>query len=311
MSVVSDQFFTLIVNPVSGKRNGLIQANRIYEQLQKKNIRCDLRVSEYAGHVKVLVNVALDKQCIHFIIVGGDGTINECINAFCSHATFVPGRIAFTVLPLGTGNDFATHMKLRKDIDSIIRRIVSHTFTVHDAARVSSLSGDGKEKYFLNMSGFGFDGIVAQTANRLKRKGYRGLWVYYVALCKHLFTHKSSQLQVVVKGQPSMDMKLFTGAVGIGKHNGGGMIQCPDALHHDGLLDITLITHMSVAEIIWNISRLFNGTIYSHPKVKFIRCASLELYSHDTVLIETDGEDFTCLPSRIDVIPQAFRVWID
>jgi len=308
---MSREQFTCIANPVSGKGKALTEGTALQEQLQKQNHQCHLLISEYKGHIALLVNKALENNCTQFIIAGGDGTLNECINAFCSSPHFAPGKIAFTVLPFGTGNDFAHHLQLRNTALSAANRMLQKKIMVHDVGYIEKTEAPQHRKYFINMAGFAFDALVAKTANHIKQKNFRGKWIYYVALLRHLFVYRSIPCSLNIASQNTLRIPLFTGAIGIGKSNGGGMLQCPLAIPNDGLFDITLIEKMNLGAIVLSFPKLFNGKIYEHKKVHHYKCSSLELKSESNMLIECDGEDAMQLPCRVQIIPQAFRVYID
>ena len=55
----------------------------------------------------------------HLFVAGGDGTLNEALNGVAR----VDGgleAITFGVIPLGTGNDFATALGLPEDVEAAI-----------------------------------------------------------------------------------------------------------------------------------------------------------------------------------------------
>ena len=67
--------------------------------------------------------------------------------------------------------------------------------------------------------------------------------------------------------------------------------------------------HLRLLELVQNIHVLYNGKILSHPKVESYRVKSLSAESHQTVLLEIDGEPLGQLPVEISVVPQAIRVF--
>src|SRR5439155_17612433 len=107
-----------------------------------------------------------------------------------------------------------------------------------------------------------------------------------------------------------IEAKITQVAVGNGRYHGAGMCVCPAALIDDGLLDVTVIRYLSLAELVWNLPALYNGRIYSHPKVEWCRAKSVKADSRETALIEIDGEPLGRLPIEISVLPKAIRVWM-
>ena len=65
----------------------------------------------------------------HLFVGGGDGTLNEVLNGVAR----TPGgldAITFGIIPLGTGNDFATAQGVPEDIDEAIAQIFDGPATV-------------------------------------------------------------------------------------------------------------------------------------------------------------------------------------
>jgi diacylglycerol kinase family enzyme len=83
---------------------------------------------------------------------------------------------------------------------------------------------------------------------------------------------------------------------------------CPGASIDDGLLDVTIIRYLSLPELVWNLPVLYNGRIYSHPKVESFRAKRVLADSREPALIEIDGESLGRLPIEVSVLPKAIRV---
>ena len=45
---------------------------------------------------------------------------------------------------------------------------------------------------------------------------------------------------------------VYSATIGIGKYNGGGMLQTPDAVADDGLFDLTVIRRMNPLQVLYN-----------------------------------------------------------
>jgi diacylglycerol kinase family enzyme len=101
---------------------------------------------------------------------------------------------------------------------------------------------------------------------------------------------------------------VFNISVGICKYNGGGMIQLPDAVADDGLFDITVINRISKPDIIFNLKRLYNGTITKHPLAGSYRGRTVIIESDQLIQLETDGESLGHSPFKFEIIPRSIRV---
>ena len=86
------------------------------------------------------------------------------------------------------------------------------------------------------------------------------------------------------------------------------MSQTPDAVTDDGLFDITIIKRMTKLDVIWNIRRLYDGSIIKHSKVLSYTCRKIFIDSIPPISIETDGESLGHSPLEIEIIPKSVTV---
>jgi diacylglycerol kinase (ATP) len=96
--------------------------------------------------------------------------------------------------------------------------------------------------------------------------------------------------------------------IGIGKYNGGGMMQVPGAIADDGLFDLTVIKKISKPDVIMSLRKLYNGNIVRHPKVETYTGRSISIYSDTKILLETDGESLGHTPMEFQIIPRSVQV---
>jgi diacylglycerol kinase family enzyme len=148
---------------------------------------------------------------------------------------------------------------------------------------------------------------VVERANRSKEKGKTGPLLYFYHLLFSLMSYRSIRAVVEIDGR-SFKRKIFSLNVGIGKYNGGGMIQVPHAVVDDGLYSITLIRRIGKLNVLVNIKKLYNGTIASHSKVETYMARSVQIAGSSRLTIETDGESLGHGPVSFEIIPRSVRV---
>lgn len=68
---------------------------------------------------------------------------------------------------------------------------------------------------------------------------------------------------------------------------GAGMQVCPEASLDDGLLDITIVRHLRLHQLMCNMPMLYNGKILRHPRVESHRVKTITAKSRDNVPVET------------------------
>jgi len=120
---------------------------------------------------------------------------------------------------------------------------------------------------------------------------------------------QGKQVILQLDDSKTLNVQITNVAAGNGQYHGAGMWICPGAIIDDGLLDVTVVRHLRLPELVRNVRVLYNGGILSHPKVESYRVKSLRAESHETVLLEIDGEPLGQLPVEVSVVPQAIRVF--
>ena len=141
----------------------------------------------------------------------------------------------------------------------------------------------------------------------MKQKGRSGAFLYFYNIFTSLMGYKSKKAEIMIDGI-AIDRRVFSMNVGIGKYNGGGMIQVPHAVADDGLYSITLIKRMGKLNVMANVKRLYNGTIVEHRRVETYMGSSVEIRDASRLQIETDGESLGHGPVNFRIIPRSVRV---
>ena len=104
---------------------------------------------------------------------------------------------------------------------------------------------------------------------------------------------------------------LLSVAIGVGRYNGGGIQQLPEAVVDDGLLDVTLIHPLHWWNIIFRLKRLFNGDIYTIGHVTHAQGKRVRIESSPEICLEIDGELIGNTPVELSNIPRAVRVVVN
>ncbi len=156
---VKGKNISLIINPKAGHLISQQRGNRIAELLQKHSCNVRLFYTERRGHAMQIVADNAKKTDI-FICCGGDGTLNETVNGVMEHAPNTP----IGYIPSGTTNDFASTMKLSKNLDRAVSVITSGCLFQTDIGRIKE-SG----RYFSYIASFGaFTSVSYQTPQETK-----------------------------------------------------------------------------------------------------------------------------------------------
>ena len=112
----------------------------------------EVRITAKQGDAESFSRDAADRGFDLIVAAGGDGTLNAVINGIGERLS----AVSVGLVPLGTGNDFARSLNLPKDVDASIELLERRQTRQIDLVRVTS----DHTRYFVNVSGGGFSGIV-------------------------------------------------------------------------------------------------------------------------------------------------------
>ena len=301
----------VIVNPNAGRGQGRKDWKKISAILDSRGISYDHSFTEYRHHAIELTAQAAAKGFRQFVGVGGDGTMNEIINGIYGQDKVPTAEFTVGMITVGTGNDWGRLFGIPLDYDGAAAVIARGETTMHDAGQLWYFHGTKREKrYFINIAGLGFDALVVKRTNRQKDKGHGSKMIYFWNLLRSLLFYRYTSTEVVIDGEKVVH-DTFTISLGIGKYSGGGMRQTPNAIYNDGLFDVTIIQRMRKGEIIRNLRRLYDGSVYEHPKIKWYRGKDIKIDSDPLIHVEADGESLGHSPIEFRVIPRSVNVIVN
>ncbi len=300
-----------VINPNSGGRKCERDWNKISGLLDKQNIDYHAVFTQRRNHAIELVRDHIEQGYRKVVSIGGDGTLNEIVNGVFRQKTVPTTDITLGVVSVGTGNDWGRTFHIPADYAGAIELLRKEDTFVQDAGMVSfDAKADIKARYFINMAGLGYDGLVAQKTNADKELGKANPLVYFKNIFSALFSYKSQPTRIIIDGV-EMHHNLFSLNIGIGRFNGGGMIQAPNALPDDGLFDLTIYKHMSKWSVVANVNRLYNGTIGQHKKVELHTGRNIIIDPRNPILLEVDGESLGVSPFTFTLIPGCLKVVVN
>jgi YegS/Rv2252/BmrU family lipid kinase len=298
----------VVVNPNAGRGRGLKDWKQIDALLKRHMVSADVKFTERKRHAIEIVDKGIKEGYRNIVAVGGDGTMNEVVNGVLSQQYTPSQQITLAMITVGTGNDWGKMFGIPGDYEGAIRLIKEFRTCLTDAGVVDYNSDTGQgRRYFINIAGLGFDAVVVSKTNAQKDKGRSGKAIYFYNLLKSLLFYKHTHTDVIIDGR-LLSNQTFTISLGIGRYSGGGMKQTPNAIHDDGLFDITIIKRMRKGEIIRSLKKLYDGTILDHPKIEGHTGKNILIKSIPQIHLEADGESLGYSPIEFNIIPDAVNV---
>lgn len=245
------------------------------------------------------------------VAVGGDGTASEVVDGLTGFGAPKDPDALFGFIPRGTGGDLRRTLGLPQDLDAAARALASRNALVCDLGRIEFVGNEGEPavRHFVNVAGFGIDGVVAAEVNR----GFRlvsGKLSFMLASAKALLRWSDQRVRWRADGGAWREEPITALSVCNGRFFGGGMQVAPDARIDDGLFDVVVWSGLGIADFVTKRSMLYDGTHVKLPNTRVLRARIVEAEPVDEapVLLDVDGEQPGRLPARITMLPGALRV---
>lgn len=306
---MSDSSWIAVINPNAGGGRVAREWPLLSNMLKDRGFPFEEVFTTHRYHAVELVIYSLKRGFRNFISVGGDGTLHEIVNGIFYQKEVPVSEITLAVLPTGSANDWTRMYRIPKDYDKAIETVLEGRTVMQDVARVEySQAGVRNSRYMVNVAGVGLDANICLRCNASKDKGKSGDLAYVKAAFKALVSRTSTPTKVVVDGRSFFSGKMFSIAFGVGKYSGGGMMQVPDAVADDGLVNVMVARKVSKIKFLLLFKQLFKGTIYRIREVSHTTASRVCVISRKPDRVEIDGEVVGTTPMNLEVLPRALRV---
>ncbi len=299
----------VIVNPSSaGGRTGK-RWSKLVTQLREAYGPFEDCFTETAGDGERLTRQAIAEGAGTVIAVGGDGSINDAVNGFFDAADpDKRSRTALGVFPIGTGGDFIRSIGVSRDPVLAAKAMAAATPRLVDVGRIRFTAHDGspRVRYFVNVASFGIAGLVDKYVNASK-KSLPGKLAFALSTLRAGLAYSNSPVRIRVDDGEWRTGLVYNVSIANARYFGGGMKVAPDALLHDGALDLVRFGDMGLWDLLRDGRDLYSGRHLALAEVSTAKIRSLDAESVDgrEVLLDVDGEQPGRLPARFEVVPAA------
>jgi diacylglycerol kinase family enzyme len=287
----------VIFNPRAGRDRAGGRLQRLRALL---GARAVFRPTERPGHGEELALEAA--QAGHAVVAaaGGDGTVHEVANGVLRAGR---SEVLLEIYPIGSANDYAHSLGLTRDWKFSADSQVAPRAVDVGLVRL----GDGRQRYFVNGLGLGFNGHVTLEAQRI---GWlQGRLLYNLALLRALVLRFEAVPMTVTLDEVVRQVPTLALSVALGRRE-GNFVLAPDAIVDDGLFDYLHAGAVSRWALVRNLLRINTGRLPRHPLLWRGRCRSVRVEALAGLPVHLDGEVFerAAREMEISLLPGALRV---
>ena len=265
-----------IVNPISGigRQKGVEQL--IESRLDKSKFNASVAYTDAPGHASEISGRAA-AEGVHIVVaVGGDGTVNE------TAAGLVGTSTALAILPAGSGNGLARHLKIPMNIKSAIDIINREHLLKIDTATIN-------DQLFVNVAGVGFDAAVAK---KFAVAGKRGFSTYLRITTSSYKNYEPKQYTLVIDGQVIKRRALLISFANSSQFGNNTSID-PSASINDGYIDVCIVGKMPYWKTFFLGPLLFLKKFDQTRYIEIIRAKEVVLKRKKGKSIHLDGDPKT------------------
>ncbi|MDA3953958.1 MAG: YegS/Rv2252/BmrU family lipid kinase [Bacteroidales bacterium] len=283
-----------IINPVSGKKkkkNIPVLIKKTFDNEDEYKIV----YTSFAGEATIIAKKYLNKGYKKFIAIGGDGTVNEVASAI------VDTDAILGILPLGSGNGLARHLKIPLKLQKGLNIIKKGNHKKIDYGEIND------HKFFCT-TGVGFDAHVGHVFSKLEKRGFSN---YIRTTVSEFRRYQPKRYEISMNGTTIMrDAFLITFANA--SQYGNNAHIAPKAIINDGKLEIAIMRSFPLITAPGIGARLFLKNIDKSNYLETYRCKSIVVKRNSPDVIHYDGE-----PGKmgevlyIKIVPKGLNVFVN
>lgn len=280
--------YKIIVNPTAGRGRAGESIPLIEKCLQQFGLNYELTCTERPWHALEIAEKAARAGFDVVVAACGDGTANEVLNGLMQARQAGFKKTAMSILPVGTGNDYAYGMNMRGDLETSCRAIAENYRQKVDVGLVKG--GDYPDgRYFGNGVGVGFDAAAGFVAAKIRWT--TGLLLYLIAALETIFIYyKAPTVRVVFEDKTIVQSSLMVSIMN-GQRLGGGFYMAPKGQPDDGWYDLCIVTAPSKGRILQLIPYFMKGTQATQKEILVARARKVTVTAEQgTLPAHCDGE---------------------
>ncbi|MBK7149301.1 MAG: diacylglycerol kinase family lipid kinase [Bacteroidetes bacterium] len=283
-----------IINPISGVYKKKNVPEKIARYIDYVQYDYTIRFTQYAGHATLIAQQAVAEGYDVCVAVGGDGSINEVAQSLVGTNT------ALGIIPYGSGNGFATHLKIPpRDAEGALR-------VLNTGKSVKLDLGKSNLRYFVSNAGFGIDSSVAR---RFHHHAIRGLASYAWAIVKELLFYFQPFHAKVEIDDVTIERDFFLFTAFNANQYGYDYAVYPFTSMKDGVLDVIVLNRFPLWKLFWIVGCLMMKRADLIKESESYRAKRIKIYGNKKMVYQFDGDSVIHHDDiEIEIVPSCIQV---
>lgn len=261
--------------------------NKIESCLREHGIDFDFVQSEKQEGVVRLVNMMINNGYKTIIIVGGDSALNDAANCLMAVDKETRDSIALGLIPNGLMNDFAHYWNFKEsEIEQTVKWLKERRVRKIDlgCVRYKNAKGENCHRYFLNCVNIGLISAIMNLRRQTRRLFGSRTLSFVCSLALMIFQRLDYKMHLKINSDV-IKRKVMTVCVG----NASGYGQTPNAVPYNGLLDVSVVYHPEMTQLIEGIYLLITGKFLNHHSVHPYRTNEVVVNEAVRAMVSVDG----------------------
>ena len=273
--------------PRTGIGNKRKRWDKIEAALKEHGVSYDMVQSESSDSVERLITMLINNGYKTIVIAGGDSALNDAVNCLMKEEKQVREQIALGVIPNGVMNDFARFWGFDEDhigqtIDWLCKRRVRKIDL--GCIRYTNKNGEKCHRYFLNCLNIGMTADIMNLRRQTRRLFGSRTLSFLSSLFVMLFHRMEYKMRLRINNDV-IDRRVMTVCIG----SGPGYGQTPNAVPYNGMLDVSVVYHPEVVQLIEGVWLLITGRFLNHRNVHPFRTREVFVDEAKHALVGVDG----------------------
>lgn len=284
-----------IINPKAGTGSKRAVLNAINQKLDNTRFTHTIRYTQHAGHATEIARQEAQQGTDIVVAVGGDGTVNEVGRALVGTDT------AMAIIPCGSGNGLARHMRISMQPAKAIAIINDCCVRQIDYGLINS-------QPFFCTCGVGFDAFISM---KFAQAGSRGLKTYVEKTLQDGLSYRPETYRIEIDGETEVQEAFLIACANASQYGNNAYI-APDASTRDGLMDVTILTPFTPLESAQIVVQMFSRELPKNSHVKTFRTKHIKIMREHEGPAHVDGDPMTMGDTlEVDIVPAALKMVVN